>query len=65
MTVDLLLNQALKFDFLSIEEGVFLFENAPTAELALWRTSLERLKKRIQIKLRGRLTVTLTPRTYA
>jgi len=33
MTVDLLLNQALKFDFLSIEEGVFLFENAPTAEL--------------------------------
>ena len=33
MTVEGLLDRALKFEFLSAEEGVFLFENAPTAEL--------------------------------
>jgi len=31
--VDSLLKRALNFEFLSIEEGVFLFENSPTAEL--------------------------------
>ena len=33
MNADLLLNRALQSDFLSIEEGLFLFENVPTAEL--------------------------------
>lgn len=33
MNVDNLLNRALNFEFLSAEEGVFLFENAATAEL--------------------------------
>ncbi len=33
MKVDILLKRALALDFLSVEEGVFLFENAPTAEL--------------------------------
>jgi len=33
MKVDELLQRALDLDFLSIEEGVFLFENAPTAVL--------------------------------
>lgn len=33
MKVDTLLKRALELDFLSVDEGVFLFENAPTAEL--------------------------------
>jgi cyclic dehypoxanthinyl futalosine synthase len=33
MNIDLLLERALNFEFLSIEEGVFLFENAPSAQL--------------------------------
>jgi cyclic dehypoxanthinyl futalosine synthase len=33
MNVDQLLDRALNFEFLSAEEGVFLFENAATAEL--------------------------------
>lgn len=33
MNVDQLLDRALNFEFLSVEEGVFLFENAATAEL--------------------------------
>ena len=33
MKVDELLHRALKFEFLTAEEGVFLFENATTAEL--------------------------------
>ena len=33
MLIEELLNRALNFDNLSIEEGVFLFENASTAEL--------------------------------
>lgn len=33
MNVDNLLDRALNFEFLSVEEGVFLFENAATAEL--------------------------------
>jgi cyclic dehypoxanthinyl futalosine synthase len=34
MNADLLLKRALAFDFLTAEEGLFLFENVPTAELA-------------------------------
>ncbi|MHA4843085.1 cyclic dehypoxanthinyl futalosine synthase [Flavitalea antarctica] len=33
MTADLLYDRALDFDFLSVEEGVYLFENAPLTEL--------------------------------
>jgi len=33
MKVDTLLKRALALEFLSVDEGVFLFENAPTAEL--------------------------------
>jgi cyclic dehypoxanthinyl futalosine synthase len=33
MNADRLLNSALQSEFLSIEEGMFLFENVPTAEL--------------------------------
>mgnify|MGYP001793973672 CR=1 FL=1 len=33
MNIDNLLKRALAFEFLSIEEGVYLFKNAPTADL--------------------------------
>jgi cyclic dehypoxanthinyl futalosine synthase len=33
MEIDILLERAMNFDFLTAEEGVFLFENAATAEL--------------------------------
>jgi cyclic dehypoxanthinyl futalosine synthase len=33
MKLDALYSKALEFDFLSIEEGIFLFENAPLTEL--------------------------------
>jgi cyclic dehypoxanthinyl futalosine synthase len=45
MTVDLLLNRALKSEFLSIEEGVFLFENAPSAELIFVANELRKIRK--------------------
>jgi len=45
MTVDSLLNRALKFDFLTIEEGVFLFENTPTAELMFTANELRKIQK--------------------
>ncbi len=45
MTVDLLLKRALQSEFLSIEEGVFLFENAPTAELVLVADELRKIRK--------------------
>lgn len=46
MTVDSLLTRALAFDFLSIEEGVFLFENAPTADLAFVANELRKIQKK-------------------
>ncbi len=46
MTVDSLLKRALQFDFLSIEEGVFLFEHAPTAELAFVANELRKIQKK-------------------
>ena len=46
MTVDSLLKRALQFDFLSIEEGVFLFENAPSAELAFVANELRKIQKK-------------------
>ena len=45
MNVDSLLKRAMALEFLSIEEGVFLFENAPSAELVLVADELRRLKK--------------------
>lgn len=45
MTVDSLLNRALNLDYLSIEEGVFLFENAPSAELVFVANELRKKKK--------------------
>ena len=33
MQLDILYNKALNFEFLSIEEGMFLFNHAPVAEL--------------------------------
>jgi len=46
MTVTELLNRALKFEFLSIEEGVFLYENAPTAELMFVANELKKIQKK-------------------
>jgi cyclic dehypoxanthinyl futalosine synthase len=46
MKIDQLLDRALKFEFLSIEEGIFLFENAPTAELVFTANELRKVKKK-------------------
>ena len=46
MIVDNLLNRALKFEFLSIEEGVFLFEHAPSAELIFVANELRKIQKK-------------------
>lgn len=45
MTVDSLLKRALNLEFLSIEEGVFLYENAPTAELMFVANEIRNIKK--------------------
>jgi cyclic dehypoxanthinyl futalosine synthase len=45
MTVDSLLSRALKFEFLSIEEGVYLFEKTPTAELMFVANELRKIQK--------------------
>ena len=44
MNADHLLNRAIQSDFLTIEEGLFLFENAPTAELM---DAAHRLRKKL------------------
>ncbi|MBL7912540.1 MAG: CofH family radical SAM protein [Bacteroidia bacterium] len=46
MNVNELLSRALKFEFLSIEEGVFLYENAPTAELMFVANELKKIQKK-------------------
>ncbi|MBA3679687.1 MAG: CofH family radical SAM protein [Bacteroidetes bacterium] len=46
MNVNELLERALKFEFLSIEEGVFLYENAPTAELMFVANELKKIQKK-------------------
>ncbi|MBA2613232.1 MAG: CofH family radical SAM protein [Bacteroidetes bacterium] len=46
MNVTELLSRALKFEFLSIEEGVFLYENAPTAELMFVANELKKIQKK-------------------
>jgi cyclic dehypoxanthinyl futalosine synthase len=45
MNSDDLLKRALKFEFLSAEEGVFLFEHVPTAELMFVANELRKKKK--------------------
>ena len=46
MNVNELLERALKFEFLSIEEGVFLYENAATAELMFVANELKKIQKK-------------------
>jgi cyclic dehypoxanthinyl futalosine synthase len=45
MNVNSLLKRALQLDFLTIEEGVFLFENAPTSELMFVANEIRNIKK--------------------
>jgi cyclic dehypoxanthinyl futalosine synthase len=45
MTIDSLLKRALAFDFLTIEEGVFLYDHAPTADLAFVANELRKIRK--------------------
>lgn len=45
MQVDNLLKKALNLEFLSIEEGVFLFENAPLSELMFVGNEIRKIKK--------------------
>ena len=45
MNVQLLLDKALRMEWLSIEEGVFLFENAPTADLMFTGNELRKRQK--------------------
>lgn len=45
MTVQSLLKRALNLEFLSIEEGVFLYEHAPTAELMFVANEIRNIKK--------------------
>lgn len=46
MTVESLLNRALNLEFLSIEEGVFLYENAPTSNLMFVANEIRNIKKK-------------------
>src|ERR1700739_599866 len=45
MQVDNLLTKALKLEFLSIEEGVFLFENAALTDLMFTANEIRKIKK--------------------
>ena len=45
MNVQSLLKRALDLEFLSIEEGVFLYENASTSELMLVANDIRKIKK--------------------
>lgn len=45
MNINHLLKRALNLEFLSIEEGVFLFENASTAELMFVANEIRNIKK--------------------
>lgn len=46
MTITSLLSKALKLEFLSIEEGIFLFENASTPELVHVGNELRKIHKK-------------------
>ena len=45
MKTDTLLQRAMQFEFLSAEEGQFLFENASTAELMHVANELRKIQK--------------------
>lgn len=45
MNTESLLKRALNFEFLSIEEGVWLFKNAPTADLMFVGNELRKIQK--------------------
>ena len=45
MNVQSLLNRALNLEFLSIEDGVFLYENAPTSNLMFVANEIRNIKK--------------------
>lgn len=45
MNTDNLLSRALKLDFLTIEEGIFLFENTPTSQLMFAANEIRNIKK--------------------
>ncbi len=45
MKIDQLLKRALNFEFLSAEEGVFLFENAPISKLMYVANELRKIQK--------------------
>ena len=45
MQIAQLLEKALQSEFLTAEEGIFLFKNAPTAELMLVANELRKEKK--------------------
>jgi len=45
MNSDLLLKRALNFEFLSVDEGKFLFETVPTAELMYVANELRKIQK--------------------
>ncbi len=44
MDLSNLYQRALNFDFLTAEEGVFLFENAPLAQLAYVANELRKIQ---------------------
>ncbi|MGE8380863.1 MAG: dehypoxanthine futalosine cyclase, partial [Sphingobacterium sp.] len=44
MNVSSLLERALRFEFLSKEEGVFLYQNAPTADLTFVANELRKIQ---------------------
>jgi cyclic dehypoxanthinyl futalosine synthase len=45
MNIQQLLKRALNFEFLSLEEGVFLFKNAPSADLIFVANELRKVQK--------------------
>ncbi len=46
MNIEQLLQRALNFEFLSIEEGLFLYENAPLAKLVYVGNELRKIQKK-------------------
>lgn len=53
MNTDILLKRALNFDFLTIEEGVFLFGNAPVSELMYVANELRKIQKPDSVAVNG------------
>jgi cyclic dehypoxanthinyl futalosine synthase len=51
--IDKLLQRALNFEFLSVEEGVYLFKNASTAELMFVANELRKIQKPDSVEKNG------------